>query len=310
MHKITVVDGHPDPARAHLVHALAERYAQAAEEAGHQVRRITIADLEFPLLRIPADFWDGEAPATIRGPQADIKWADHLVFIYPLWMSDMPAVLRAFLEQAFRPGFALQYGAGRLGFPKRLFVGKSARIVVTMGMPPIIYRSLFGAHTVKAFAELLRFGGVSPVRVTLLGGLREGVPHAAQGWIDKAAALARKDATLHDRHRPRAVTALEGALLLAAGVSALTRIASRVRREGRHETPRFIVERTSAGSSETVSDELQTIATEDCDALREMGTPIEWVESLATDDKIYCIYRADDKALISEHARRAATVTH
>jgi putative NADPH-quinone reductase len=304
MHKITVVDGHPDPARAHLVHALAERYAQAAREAGNQVRCITIADLQFPLLRVPADFYEGEAPESIRGAQADLTWADHLVFFYPLWMADMPAALRAFIEQAFRPGLALQYGAGPLGLPKRLFVGKSARIVVTMGMPPILYRVLFRAHTVRAFAAMLRFGGVGPVHVTLLGGMREGAHAVGERWIEKIAALATKDGTLHDRRRRRVVTALEGALLLAAGASVAARIVSSMKRNERAELPKFIIERNIAGSGELSSAELQAIAAKSNDVLRDMGSSIQWVESFVTDDKIYCIYNAEDKDLINEHARR------
>ena len=227
MQKITIVDGHPDPSRAHLVHALADRYAQAARDAGNQVRSITVADLDFPLLREPADFWDGKPPEPIRDAQDDLRWADHLVVLYPLWMSDMPAVLKAFIEQAFRPGLTVQYGAGAFGLPKRLFRGKSARIVVTMGMPPMLYRVLFRAHTVKALAALLRFAGVAPVRVTLIGGLREGSQCGAR-WIERIAALATADAAPRESRRGRALAALAGALAVAAGVAAAARMRSRV----------------------------------------------------------------------------------
>lgn len=309
MPKITVIDGHPDPAHAHLVHALADRYAQAAQEAGNEVRRITVAELDFPLLRVPADFWHGKAPEALRRSQADLAWADHLAIFYPLWMSDMPAALRAFIEQTFRPGLAIDYGTGRLGLPKRLFAGKTARVVVTMGMPPPIYRTMFGAHTLRAFAQMLRFTGVGPVRVSLFGGLRNGVQggheeedaQTARRWIATMPALAAKDARLHGRRRRRAITALEGALLLAAGASALARLAFGARHEQRREHPRLIVERSSAGA--TVPDEVQAIASESYDALREAGTPVEWVESIVTNDKIYAIFRADDKTLISEFAR-------
>lgn len=230
MQKITVIDGHPDPARAHLVHALADRYVLAAQRAGSEVRSVTVADLEFPLLRVPDDFWGGEVPEGIGEAQEDLRWADHLVFLYPLWMSDMPAVLKAFIEQALRPGLVLQYGAGPFGLPKRLFSGKSARIVVTMGMPPVFYRAMFGAHTVKAFAALLRFGGVSPVRVTLLGGLREGDTRAAERWIERMDALALADAPLHDGRRSRAVPVAAGAILTAAGVATAALLRSRAKR--------------------------------------------------------------------------------
>lgn len=153
MRRITIVDGHPDPARKHLNHALADRYAAAAQAAGHDVRRVNVAELDFPLLRIPSDFYKQPAPQTLKGAQDDIRWADHLLFFYPLWDSDMPAVLKAFIEQAFRPGFALESGTGPMGLPKRLLTRKSARFVVTMGMPPLAYRTLFGAHASRRFGR-------------------------------------------------------------------------------------------------------------------------------------------------------------
>jgi putative NADPH-quinone reductase len=313
MPKITVIDGHPDPARAHLVHALAERYAQSAQEAGNEVRRITVADLDFPLLRVPADFWHGKAPETLRRSQADLAWADHLAFFYPLWMIDMPALLQAFLEQTFRPGLAIEYGTGRMRPFKRLFLGKTARIIVTMGMPPPIYRAIFGALTLRAFAQMLRFTGVGPVRVSLFGGLRgdaqggheDADARTAQRWIETMPALAAKDTRLHG-HRPvPVVTALEVTLLVATAASVLARLAFGGKHEGRREHPRLIVERSSVGAK--VPDELQAIASESYDALRETGAPIEWVESIVTDDKIYAIFRADDKTLISEFARPGKT---
>ena len=81
----------------------------------------------------------------------------------------MPALLKAFLEQVLRPGFA--FGAAeRRGMPKKLLAGKSARIVVTMGMPAFFYRLYYRAHSLKSLERnILGFVGIKPVRVTLLG---------------------------------------------------------------------------------------------------------------------------------------------
>lgn len=54
----------------------------------------------------------------------------------------MPAVLKAFLEQLLRPGFAYHIDKGQV---QKLLAGKSARVIVTMVMPAIIYRWYF-AH--------------------------------------------------------------------------------------------------------------------------------------------------------------------
>jgi putative NADPH-quinone reductase len=80
----------------------------------------------------------------------------------------MPAVLKAFFEQALRPGFAFTYRAS--GFPIQHLAGRSARIIVTMGMPALVYRWYFRAHGLKNLKRnVLRFVGVAPVRDTLVG---------------------------------------------------------------------------------------------------------------------------------------------
>jgi len=167
--KITVIQGHPDAARHHLCHALADAYSEGAAEGGHAVRRVDVATLEFAWLRSKHDFEESDVPPALREAQAAIAWADHLVFVYPLWLGAMPAILKAFLEQVFRPGFAFsRVGGGSMGI--QLLKGKSARIVVTMGMPAFFYRLYFRAHSLKSFERnILRFCGISPVKESLFG---------------------------------------------------------------------------------------------------------------------------------------------
>jgi putative NADPH-quinone reductase len=166
--RIAIIQGHPDPVGHHLLHAMANAYAGAATEAGHEVRRIEVGKLEFPLLRTPLDFETGAVPPILAQPREDMRWADHWVFLFPLWHGTMPALLKGFLEHVFRPGFAMDYR--REGFPKRLLAGRSARIVVTMGMPVLLYRWYFGAYGVRAFEHsMLSFAGIKPIRESLYG---------------------------------------------------------------------------------------------------------------------------------------------
>lgn len=165
---IAIIQGHPDPAGHHLLHAMADAYAAAARAAGHEVRRIEVARLDFPLLRTQADFETGAEPPGLEQAAQDLRWAQHWVFFFPLWHGTMPALLKGFLEHIFRPGFAMDYGQG--GWPKRLLAGRSARIVVTMGMPTLMYRWWFGAFGVRSFARsMLSFAGIKPIRESLYG---------------------------------------------------------------------------------------------------------------------------------------------
>ena len=137
--RIAIIQGHPDPRGGHLAHALADTYAQSAERAGNAVKVMQIATLQFSLLHSKEEWETGVPPEAIAEAQRTIGWADHLVFFYPLWLGSMPALLKGFLEQVCRPEFAIaKQEDGKLG--KKLLTGKSARIVVTMGMPAIVYR--------------------------------------------------------------------------------------------------------------------------------------------------------------------------
>ena len=166
--RIAIIQGHPDAAGHHLLNAMADAYAEAAISAGHQVRRIDVATLDFPLLRTQAEFESGELPPALTQAREDMRWAEHWVFLFPLWHGTMPALLKGFLEQIFRPGFAMEYR--EKGFPRRLLAGRSARIVVTMGMPVLLYRWYFGAFGVRSFERsMLRFAGIKPIRESLFG---------------------------------------------------------------------------------------------------------------------------------------------
>ena len=189
--RVLILQGHPDTTASHLGHALADAYAAGAEESWHTVRRITIAELDFPLLRSKAEWESGPLPEGLRDAQEAIRWAEHLVLFFPLWLGGMPALFRAFLEQVARPGFALG-PADKTGMPDKLLVGRSAHVIVTMGMPAIVYRWYFRAHSVKALERnILGFVGIDPVRETLIGGV-DTLDHAVkQDWFDKMRGFGR-----------------------------------------------------------------------------------------------------------------------
>lgn len=168
--RIVIVQGHPDPGGGHYGHALARAYLEGAAESGHQVEVLPVAEFDFALLRTRQDFDGGNPPEVIRNCQRAIAAADHLVIIHPLWLGSMPGLLKGFLEQVFRPDFAFgrPQTPGRPG--RKLLKGKSARVVVTMGMPGFAYRWFYGAHAVKSLERnVLAFTGFRPIRRTLIG---------------------------------------------------------------------------------------------------------------------------------------------
>ena len=192
--RILLIQGHPDPQGGHLCHALAMAYADGSAESAHELRHVDVAQLDFPVLRSAAEWQTTPAPASLLAAQQAIEWAQHLVLFFPLWMGDMPALLKAFLEQVARPGFAF-HDDNSGGFGKKGLAGRSARVIVTMGMPALVYRYYFHAHGVKSLERnVLGFVGMAPVRETLVGMVDELDPVSAQKWFDKMRALGLKAA--------------------------------------------------------------------------------------------------------------------
>jgi len=192
--RILLIQGHPDPKGGHFGQALAQAYADGATQAGHTLRRVDVAQLDFPLLRSAEDWEHGSLPASLKPAQDDIAWAQHLAVFFPLWLGDMPALLKAFLEQVARPGFAF-HEDGNGGFGKKGLAGRSARVVVTMGMPALVYRYFFRAHSLKSLERnVLGFVGIAPVHETLIGMVERMPDKERERWLDKLRALGRKAA--------------------------------------------------------------------------------------------------------------------
>ncbi|WP_363348112.1 NAD(P)H-dependent oxidoreductase [Methylocystis echinoides] len=188
--RIAIIQGHPDQRPERFCRALAEAYASGAAQGGHETRLIDVAALDFPLIRTQAEFESGAPPRAIASAQETLRWADHWVIVYPLWLGDAPALFKAFVEQTFRPGFALRYREGRL--PEGLLKGKTARVIVTMGMPALVYRFFFFAHGLRNLKRnVLNYAGVSPVRDTLIGSIKDMDRATGEQWLRRVEAFGR-----------------------------------------------------------------------------------------------------------------------
>ena len=191
MTRILIVNGHPDPSPEHFIHAAATAYEQGAASA-HEVRRIDIGRLQFPLIHSQDEWTNGEPPADIRKAQEALRWAEHVVLFYPMWLGDVPAALKGFLEQVARPGFALRYR--QKGFPEKLLAGRSARIVVSMGMPGFAYALFYRAHSLKSLKRnVFGFVGFKPVRHTIIGAV-EGSAAKREKWLTELRAMGKRAA--------------------------------------------------------------------------------------------------------------------
>lgn len=189
MSRIVIVVGHSR--RSTLCEALGEAYQRGAKAGGHDARLFVLSRMSFdPILH------DGfSKPQTLEpdlaAAQAAIGAADHIVLVFPLWFGTLPAILKGFIERIFQPGFAIE-GSIKDGSYRAKLKGKSARIIMTMGMPGFIYRWYYGAHALKMLKRnILGFVGFSPVRSTIHGMVEAvGVDQRAR-WLAEAEQMGR-----------------------------------------------------------------------------------------------------------------------
>jgi putative NADPH-quinone reductase len=188
--RILILLGHPDPRPERLCRALAQAYHAGAVEAGHEVAVIDVARVDFSALKTKSE-WEAPIADALRVPQEALAWAEHIVIVFPLWLGTMPALLKAFFEQVLRPGFAFENkGPGR--WEKKL-LGRSARIVVTMGMPSFLYKWYFRAHGIRSFERnVLDFVGIGPIHETLLGMVEARDQATRERWLVRITELGRR----------------------------------------------------------------------------------------------------------------------
>lgn len=187
MSRILVILGHPRSDS--FCAGLADAYGAGARAAGHEVRRIDVGALAIdPVLRTGAGRHEVEEPDLITAREA-IVWAEHLVFVWPLWLGAMPAILKGFLERTLVAGFAMEVIEGP-PFYRPLLGGRTARVIVTMHMPVILYRLMAGSRATRILRkQILNFVGIRPVRETIFGLVPGSSETTRAGWLAKVRAL-------------------------------------------------------------------------------------------------------------------------
>ncbi len=190
--KIFVLLGHPDKVNSSNAY-FADQYEKGAREAGHEVRRTNISDLQFdPIMH------DGYRKIQALEPdlmkvQEDIKWAEHIVVFYPTWWSSMPALLKGLFDRMWLPGFAYNFikPTPEMGIAMRLkskftwikrLTGRTGRIFITSDTHPLILRAMYGDTSKILKGAILGFGGISPVAVQKIGPLKNLSQEKKESW--------------------------------------------------------------------------------------------------------------------------------
>ena len=187
MAKIMIVVGHPH-ADSYCA-ALGEAYRRGAEAGGHDAKLFLLAEMSFDAILREGYRREQELEPDLVTARQALLASDHLVFVFPLWCGDMPAILKGFIERVLQPDLLAIHAAGYKA-DWNVLKGKSARVIMTMDMPGWFYRWYFGAHALKLLRRnILHFTGVTPVRSTIHGMIEAVSDGTRQEWLSEAEAL-------------------------------------------------------------------------------------------------------------------------
>lgn len=190
MKKIAIINGHPNKDSFNF--GIVDAYKAGARESGAEIKEIAIANLRFdPNLRFGYQKRMELEPDLVRAWEI-IQWADHLVWVHPVWWGGLPALTKGFIDRLFLPGFAYQYRKNSVWWD-RLLKGKTAHIMTTLDQPGWYYRLMYGRPSVNQLKKsTLEFCGVKPVKVTYIGIIRNSEDEQRSKWLEKAKGQGRR----------------------------------------------------------------------------------------------------------------------
>ncbi|MDR6464504.1 NAD(P)H-dependent oxidoreductase [Chryseobacterium sediminis] len=190
MKKIAIINGHPNQDSFNF--GIAEAYKTGAVETGAEVKEIVIRELKFnPNLQFGYQKRMELEPDLMKAWEI-IQWADHLVWVHPVWWGGFPALMKGFIDRLFLPGLAYKYRENSVWWDK-LLKGKTAHIITTLDQPGWYYRLFFGRPSVNQLKKsILEYCGVKPVKLTYIGIIRNSKDEQRVQWLRKVKELGKK----------------------------------------------------------------------------------------------------------------------
>ena len=189
MSKILVILGHPDAQSFNV--AIFDTYVKNLDRQRHEVQMLKLGEMKFdPVMRYGYRQYM-EPDAEIKHSQDLIKWAEKIVFIYPIWWASMPSLLKGWLDRVLTPGFA--YNMKGTASIKHL-AGRTADLFMTCDAPAFYYRWVTPTPVRLMRQHILSMCGITTRRVQILGKAREISDEQRKKWLNKIADWSKKTA--------------------------------------------------------------------------------------------------------------------
>ena len=199
---ILVINGHPD--KKSFSAAIFNKVIDNLDNEKHEIETLNLAEMKFdPVLRFGYRERMEEDAEIVRSQEL-IQWADHLIFIYPIWWSSMPSLMKGWIDRVFTPGIAYssnQKGIFVLNFItgrqfKRLLKNKTADIITTSQGPGWWYKIFSGIVSVPDSygvavlkSAVLNHCGIKTKKVINLGNMNRdsNTPEVRKKFLKKIA---------------------------------------------------------------------------------------------------------------------------
>ncbi|MBN1916216.1 NAD(P)H-dependent oxidoreductase [Candidatus Dojkabacteria bacterium] len=190
MKKVLIINGHPNKSSFNF--GVAKAYREGAKQAKAEIKEIVIAKLKFnPNLHFGYQKRTKLEPDLLTAWEK-IKWADHLVWVHPVWWGGFPAIMKGFIDRLFLPGFTYKFRKNSIWWDG-LLKGKTARIITTLDQPRFFYLFAFGQPSINQLKRsILEFCGVRPIKITCIESMKHLNREGRKKCLEKIQALGKK----------------------------------------------------------------------------------------------------------------------
>lgn len=126
----------------------------------------------------------GKVSDDIKTEQEHISWAEQITFIYPIWWTGLPAMMKGYIDRVFSYGFAYRYDQG---IQKGLLKGKKTVIINTHGKSHEEYEKIGmdKALTLTSDNGIFIYSGLEIIRHLFFDKADKASPENMEIWKDQ-----------------------------------------------------------------------------------------------------------------------------
>lgn len=190
--KNLIVYSHPNPKS--FCYGILETITQTLKAKGHEVILRDLYTQKFDPVLKGSDFESfaaGKMPTDILIEQNHIRWAERMIFIYPVWWAGFPAIMKGYVDRVYTNGFAFKYGASG---PEGLLGGKKSLLIGTLGSPLKAYEDSGMAKSIRQTINggVFQFCGMEVAEHLLFGAVTMSDETTRKKYLSEASAAVQK----------------------------------------------------------------------------------------------------------------------